>query len=470
MKNTYTSLTDLPFPDTTQLERQVVADAVVSPENLDETARLVDASLFIDADLAKAWTILCKMHDNGEHIDLSTAVNKCGPWLFSKIGGLMDGFTNTACFAHAAAFYNTATRRRTYQEAFMLMQKATDPGQTADDMEAAADSLRENLRCLRPTDLEKKLTNVIEKVAETFADRQEKALKGTASLCPSGFVRLDRHTNGGWEEGQLIIIAARPSVGKTAIMLQMAETAARSGFPACIFSMEMTDEQLGRRYLMDNKGRLTSREINTGLTKNADEFWDGFNAAASRFSNLPIYVNDTSRNLDEIISRISLNVRRGRCRVAFLDYLGFIQDDSNSNLKLYQRIAVITGALKQAAKRLRIPIVLLCQLNRESAKTNRPPELYDLRDSGSIEQDADVVLMLEHDIDDHGEPIIPELTAEERIEIMNAQLAGEALIPELSPFVNMWVRKNRNGRKNFVVKLRPSLYYSHFEDIETNME
>lgn len=117
--------------------------------------------------------------------------------------------------------------------------------------------------------------------------------------------------------------------------------------------------------------------------------------------------------------------------MAFIDYLGLIRADGYGNEKLYQTIGRITGAMKVTAKQAKIPIVLLCQLNRESAKSGRAPELYDLRDSGSIEQDADIVLMLEN--------------TEE----------GD---------VNMWVRKNRQGRRDFAVVLSPNGTYSDFTD------
>lgn len=470
MKAQYINLTDIPFPDTNTLERQVVADAVCNPFTIGEVSRMINGDMFLDSELGNAWRKLNEMYAAGEQIDLTTFAAKCGDALAIKIAQYTDGVIDSVCIAHGAALYHTAARRRTYFKAIALAQKAATPGLTADDMETAIDAMREELRGTIAIETEIKLSKVLNKVADTYQERQERAKTGDVCLCPTGIGRLDRHTNGGWEEGQLIIVAARPSVGKTAIMLQMAEAAGRAGFPACIFSMEMTNEQLGRRYLMDNKGDLTSREVMTGLTKDEEMFWKRFEQAVTRFDRLPVYVNDTTRSLDELVARISLNARRGKCRVAFLDYLGFIRDEENPNAKLSQQIANITGVLKQTAKQLRIPIVLLCQLNRESAKGNRPPELYDLRDSGAIEQDADIVLMLEHATDNTGNLTIDDPTPDERIEIMNAQQAGETMLPKRSPNVNMWVRKNRVGQKNFAIELRPSLYYTHFEDIGTKIE
>jgi replicative DNA helicase len=143
--------------------------------------------------------------------------------------------------------------------------------------------------------------------------------------------------------------------------------------------------------------------------------WTDFELASGEFASKPIYMNDVASTTDEIISRITLNSQMGKCDIAFIDYLGLIR--MGGNAPLYQAIAETTKRLKQTAKACGIPIVLLCQLNRTSASESRPPMMHDLRDSGSIEQDADIVLMLERNTDD-----------DEGKEVL------------------MWVRKNRQGK------------------------
>ena len=127
--------------------------------------------------------------------------------------------------------------------------------------------------------------------------------------------------------------------------------------------------------------------------------------------------------------------KQGQCDVAYIDYLGLIrQAQADSRAPLYQQIAEITGTLKATAKSLRIPIVLLCQLNRDAAKQDKRPQLYNLRDSGSIEQDADVVLMLN-------------------------QTPGPKGLD-----LEVWVRKNRQGEKDFGVLMRPNDNYTDFKE------
>jgi replicative DNA helicase len=239
---------------------------------------------------------------------------------------------------------------------------------------------------------------------------------------------MDIYLNGGFKSGQLVILAARPSVGKTAVMLQMAKAAAAAKNNVQVFSLEMQAEELGER-LMYSTGIVTPAQVNFGKTDPS-----ALDQAEKMLNPLPLYINDFSRSLDDIVSRLTQAVKKNRCNIAFIDYLGLMQDALNGgNVKLYQVIARITGTLKAVAKRLQIPIILLCQINRESAREGRSPELFDLRDSGSIEQDADVVLMLE-----------------------------SKMTPEQKLYV--WLRKNRAGKKEVAFVLTPNKTYSEFTE------
>lgn len=166
--------------------------------------------------------------------------------------------------------------------------------------------------------------------------------------------------------------------------------------------------------------------------------WGNFEAAVGRIERMPVLLNDSAYTLDEIISHVTLNKQHGKCDVAFIDYLGLISSPGSGNRPQYQILGEITHRLKATAKKLRIPIVLLCQLNRAIESTNRPPALHDLRDSGDIEQDADIVLMLGR----------PEDGEENQ--------------------VNMYLRKNRQGQKDTVMELLANESYTNFTDIRDN--
>ena len=169
----------------------------------------------------------------------------------------------------------------------------------------------------------------------------------------------------------------------------------------------------------------------------------GYGPAQQEIRSLPLYINDESRTLAGILSRITAAVTKERCSIAFIDYLGLIKVDESGRMPLNQQIDMATRELKNAAKRCKIPIVLLCQLNREAAKEDGSPQLYHLKDSGGIEQNADIVLMLEQ---------------EKRID-------GES---DERPNINIWVRKNRQYRRDICIKVQPNSTYSSFREIGEN--
>ena len=185
----------------------------------------------------------------------------------------------------------------------------------------------------------------------------------------------------------------------------------------------MMREEIGHRMLYSTE-RIDSFQVWSG---NMD--WNGFEEAVAAMGSLPILVNDHSRNLTELVTRMTVLARQGRCDVAFVDYLGLI-NPTDRRIPLYQQIAEVTGTMKATAKRLGIPIVLLCQLNRDAAKEDTDPDLYHLRDSGSIEQDADVVLMLRRNGDN----------------------------------LDLLVRKNRHGDSNLRITLETNATRTNYTD------
>jgi len=309
-----------------------------------------------------------------------------------------------------------------------MMRMATNPGTDFNELIGRPDKLLEAINY--QTDniaSSESISTAIGNLLETIEANQVDRANGKRTRVPTGFKMLDYLTYNGFNAGNLVILSARPSVGKTAIMLQMAMSAVRAGFPAMIYSLEMTNQELAQRMIFSTglvtPGQLARNEVN----------WDDLETANGQFNGMPLYLNDRARTLDEITANIVLNANQGRCKIAFIDYLGLIQS-TNPRQPLYQAIAERTSRLKRVAKECRIPIVLLCQLNRNTESENRSPELYDLRDCGSIEQDADIVLMLERP---------------------NRELTNLD--------VNMWVRKNRQGKAGAIcVELRANETFTEF--------
>lgn len=432
-----TQLSDIPFPSTEHLERQFLTDAVYNPESIGDVMPLIRPDMFSQEGRRKIWENLVSMFNGGERIDLVSAFAKCGSDLTTEVInlGLTPGGP-TSFIERARLFKAADTKKRAYLSALRLLQESADTGTTEDTILASSERMLQEIQGNVQTESEVRLSDVLEDIAGEIEEKQREQQNGGTTRVPTGFPVLDWYTYQGFGPGQLVILAARPSVGKTALMLKFAKSAALAGIPSCIFSVEMTNNELGQRALYST-GMVSPQEVISGNVE-----WGKFNEATGQISGLPIYINDHSRDVNEIISRITINVRRGRCKVAFIDYLGLLDSGKDGKTPLYQSLGYITGALKVAAKRAKIPIVLLCQLNRDMAKENRPPQLYDLRDSGSIEQDADIVLMLSQKVD----PMAPEGTV---------------------PDIEMWLRKNRQFKKDVCITIRPNTTYSDFFEVGT---
>ena len=220
--------------------------------------------------------------------------------------------------------------------------------------------------------------------------------KGEMTGVTSGFKDLDALT-WGFQRQEMIILAARPSMGKTSLALNMAESAAMPlrGEPVgvLIFSLEMISAQLALRMLC-SRARVNMKLLRDGLLSKNGEEQARLLSAADQFSKAPIFIDDSSALS---IMQLRAKARRIHARhpLGFIvvDYLQLLAP-TDSKMPREQQVAEASRGLKALAKELNLPVVVLSQLNRSSEKENRTPKLADLRESGSIEQDADVVLML----------------------------------------------------------------------------
>lgn len=420
---------DTPQPNTESLERQVLADALTYPELLGDVIPVIHPSFFTNEDRASIWDLFVKRHNAGEAIDMTLGMTIGIERMKAEILPYMEDVTSGAeAIFHAYQLRDGAAKRRAYMAAANLILQAVKPGVGEQDLLAAVEAATHEVEGPAPLQGEIKLDKVLTDVRAQIETTQQAIKEGKTTRISTGFKCMDIYLNGGFKSGQLVILAARPSVGKTAVMLQMAKAAAAAKNNVQVFSLEMQAEELGER-LMYSTGIVTPAQVNFGKTDPS-----ALDQAEKMLNPLPLYINDFSRSLDDIVSRLTQAVKKNRCNIAFIDYLGLMQDALNGgNVKLYQVIARITGTLKAVAKRLQIPIILLCQINRESAREGRSPELFDLRDSGSIEQDADVVLMLE-----------------------------SKMTPEQKLYV--WLRKNRAGKKEVTFVLTPNKTYSEFTE------
>jgi replicative DNA helicase len=220
--------------------------------------------------------------------------------------------------------------------------------------------------------------------------------KGELTGVTSGFKDLDQYTFG-FQRQEMIVLAARPSMGKTSLALNFAEAAAMPrkgpGITTLIFSLEMGSSQLALRMLCA-RARVNMKLLRDGLLSKNGEEQQRLLTAADEFSKSAIYIDDSSHlTIMELRAKARRLSTRQKLGFIIVDYLQLLSP-TDPRVPREQQVAEISRGLKALAKELDVPVLVLSQLNRASEKENRTPKLSDLRESGSIEQDADVVLML----------------------------------------------------------------------------
>ena len=409
------------MPSTFETETVVIADLIAAPDLIPEAQTILRPELFEDYNSRRAWEILQDKLKSGEAIDLTTVGTNLDQTFFTKhLLPKIISSTGSGAFVaeHCRTLSLLHSRKLAYQAGIELVRQSSTASE--DMLIGIVEALKTEITNSQP---ESGTVSAISAVNTLFDNLQS----GGAMRITSGLTILDTLTGGGFTPGQLIILAARPSVGKTALALQMAQTSANAGFKTTFYSLEMTSDELAERLLI-SIGKVSRSSID-------QKDWPALEEAASGIPER-LQINDRLSSLDRIIADMTLANRSGQLDAVFIDYLGLIAPLDPKALPVHD-LANRTRRLKQAAKQLGVPIVLLSQLNRNSATEGRPPQLFDLRDSGGIEQDADLVLMLES--------------------VANT----ESEYPDL----NLWVRKNRQGKRDIKIRLSVSNQYTVFREL-----
>lgn len=297
-------------------------------------------------------------------------------------------------YYHAQIVAQKATARDLIAMAARIEEHAYDDTQDVDDLMQEAEA---GIFEISQRSQKRDVTQIDPVIGEAF-ERMRKASKneGNISGVPSGFHELDKITSG-WQRSDLVIIAARPAMGKTAFVLSMAKNiAVNYKKPVAMFSLEMSNVQLVNRLIM-NVCEIEGDKIKNGkLTKSE---WSQLEHKVNDLLGAPIYVDDTpSLSVFELRSKARKLVREHHVELIIIDYLQLMNASGMSFGSREQEVSIISRNLKQLAKELDIPIIALSQLNRGvEARTGvegKQPQLSDLRESGAIEQDADMVCFI----------------------------------------------------------------------------
>lgn len=388
------------IPHSIDAEQSVLGAMFLTKKALEKALEILDSSEFYLDKHAKIFECIKALNEKGIAIDLTTVSDELNNRSWLKQVGDIEYLTEIIESVPSASNIDEYIKivedksilRRLIDEATSIITDSYNMNNNLTDVIEEAEKKIFNVsKSLRSTEF-KPIQEVLYK---TQADLEKLSTnKGEITGIPSGFYELDKLTSG-FHPHELIIIAARPGMGKTAIALNMVTNMAiNSKKTVALFNMEMGAEQLATR-MLSSVGQIDGSKLKTGALEHSD--WKRVNEAISRLSSTNIYIDDTAGNtVGEIRSKCrKLATSPSGLDIVVIDYLTLIQGNSKNGANRQQEVADISRALKTMAMELNVPVIALSQLSRGIEKRDdKKPMLSDLRESGAIEQDADIVAFL----------------------------------------------------------------------------
>ena len=396
--------------DSKLIETSLVGSILIDAGRLPEIREKVRPEMFLDEACAAAYAAACALMDQGKPVDPVTIQGQA-PQLTGSF--LLEAMELTPTAANAGVYAEELAKSWLRSRAYEAVRQAQAELLTEQDPLAVIAGALQRLEELTAGESAADLRTT-EQVATELTDRWQQAEAGARFVQPTGYGKLDKLLGGGMIRGGLYFLAARTGNGKTTFALNVAERLLEKGRRVLFVTLEMDAEELEARRLAMADGRHTAMTILRGdlLEKDYEELVPRLLDLAKR----PLYYLDRPRvRVEDVL----FFARRVRADVVIIDYLGLISHKQGRSL--YEQVSHTSNELKRAARALKVPILCLAQLNRApEGRNDQKPRLSDLRDSGSIEQDGDGVLLLQK-LD-----------------------KGESLDSSLSP-LDLIVAKNRHG-------------------------
>lgn len=388
------------IPHNIDAEQSVLGSMFLTKKALQKSLELLDGSEFYLDNHAKIFECMKSIESKGSVVDLTTVADELNNrnWLkqIGDIEYLTEIIESVPSSANIDEYIkiveDKAILRRLIDEATAIITNSYNTSSNISEViEEAEKKIFDVSKSLRSTEF-KSIQDVLYK---TQADLEKLAAnKGDITGIPTGYYELDKLTSG-FHPHELIIVAARPGMGKTAIALNfVTNMAINSKKTVALFNMEMGAEQLATR-MLSSVGQIEGSKLKTGNLEHSD--WKRVNEAISRLSNTNIYIDDTAgQTVGEIRSKCrKLATSPTGLDIVVIDYLTLIQGSSKNGANRQQEVADISRALKTMAMELDVPVIALSQLSRGiEQRVDKKPMLSDLRESGAIEQDADIVAFL----------------------------------------------------------------------------
>lgn len=423
-----------PIPHSLEAEQGVIGCVLIDPSCIADCVQAFpSATVFYDLRLNTVYEQLLAMHDASEPIDLITLHRRLkDKGTLDQVGGLTYLSSLPDCVPSAAnlGYYIEIVKekfvlRETVRVAQDMASKAQ--GFTGKDITTLMDGVERDVMGIRGCMVktgELTMRDLVKKAVAVVEDTFNR--KGEISGLPTGFSLLDRYTDG-LHPGDMVVIAARPAMGKTTLAMNIASHVAELGNSVGVFSLEMTSLSLTLR-LLASKARLNLRNVGAGSLTEAQ--MSSFTTIAAKVAKTTIHIDDQGGlTIMQLKAKARRMVQRHGVKLLVIDYLQLVRDPDADGRQ--NEITLVSNGIKSIANELSIPVIVLSQLNRDLEKDkNRRPRLADLRESGAIEQDADLVAML-----------------------WKVQ-SGEKVAVEPDPCqVNLFIAKQRNGVSDVDVPL-----------------
>ena len=390
-------------PQAVDIEEAVLGAVMLEKEAIYEVIEILKPECFYREAHSKIFQAIIALYSREEPIDSLTVMQELrrkeileevgGPFYVSQLTTRV--ISSVHAEFHARIIYQKYVQRELIRVSTKIQERAYDESVDVEDLlNSAEQDIFDITQGSVKTDIHP--VGILLKEAIESIQEASKRGKGVLSGVPSGFVVLDAIT-AGWQPTDLIIVAARPSMGKTAFVLSMARNmAVEHECGVAFFSLEMSALQLVHR-IMGAETEIELGKIRIGDLDDSE--WAHIDAKITKLSKAPIYIDDTpALSVFEFRAKCRRLVQKHDVKIAIIDYLQLMTWTGDTKFNREQEVSNISRTLKAIAKELNIPVIALSQLNREVEKRtgikNKRPQLSDLRDSGGIEQDADIVALI----------------------------------------------------------------------------
>lgn len=430
-------------PQNIEAEQAVLGAIFLQPSSLTLASELLIPEDFYRASHQKIYNAMLELSDKGEPVDLVTVTSVLADAnLLEEIGGVsyLSDLANSVPTAANIEYYGKIVEEKSILR--RLIRTATgiveDGYSREDEVEVLLNEAEKTIMEVAQRKNAGAFQNIKDVLVQTYDNIELlHENKGDVTGIPTGFVELDKMT-AGFQRNDLIIVAARPSVGKTAFALNIAQNVAtKTDENVAIFSLEMGADQLVMRMLCA-EGNIDAQRLRTGSLTPED--WGKLTMAMGSLSDSGIYIDDTPGiRVSEIRSKCRRLKQETGLGMILIDYLQLIQGSGRSDNR-QQEVSEISRTLKELARELKVPVIALSQLSRGvEQRQDKRPMMSDIRESGSIEQDADIVAFLYrddyYDKESENKNIIEIIIAKQRNGPVGT--VSLAFVKEYNKFVNL---------------------------------